>query len=249
MHHPPLFAKRAEKQGSLNWLTASSFVNYELWLNNSAQWCIQLSSRHVRLHLGGNCIGLFTQVSSSLLAVVRLRLVSGLLHCDWVTWSDILFTWFHGPYLRFPRILKLVLTQCTCRLSLTFAKIFYSYSQQRKLSSKLDTLKWLPNADNWLKHIPCEFCNRYYWYQCVQDFEKQEKWESVVSWSAVSTDRLRDAVAKRTRRLWWYHLKWLFKWSYWIFCNHRNKKLKQLGLPTNFTLNSYSLLSAALLYV
>jgi len=30
MHHPPLFAKRAEKQGSLNWLTAANIVIYEL---------------------------------------------------------------------------------------------------------------------------------------------------------------------------------------------------------------------------
>ena len=36
MHHPPLFAKRAEKQGSLNWLTAPTIVNYELWLNNDS---------------------------------------------------------------------------------------------------------------------------------------------------------------------------------------------------------------------
>ena len=34
----------------------------------------------------------------------------------------IRFTWFHGPYVRFPRTLKLVLKRCTCRLSLTFAK-------------------------------------------------------------------------------------------------------------------------------
>ena len=34
------WARRAEKQGSLNWLTAPTIVNYELWLNNSAQWCL-----------------------------------------------------------------------------------------------------------------------------------------------------------------------------------------------------------------
>ena len=33
----------------------------------------------------------------------------------------------------------------------------------------------------------------------------------------------------------------------WIFCNHRNKKLKQLSLPTTSNLHTYSLISAALL--
>jgi len=33
----------------------------------------------------------------------------------------------------------------------------------------------------------------------------------------------------------------------WIFCNHRNKKLKQLSVPSNSKLNSYSLIAAALL--
>jgi len=68
MHHPPLFAKRVEKQDCLNWLTAPAIVNYEVWLNNSAQWCIQLSSRHTCTHLG-IAPRLFTHVSSSLLAV------------------------------------------------------------------------------------------------------------------------------------------------------------------------------------
>jgi len=76
MHHPPLFAKRVEKQGSLNWLTAPTIVNYELWLNNSALWCIQLSSRHACPHLG-IAPRLFTQVSSSWLAVSEIKVSFG----------------------------------------------------------------------------------------------------------------------------------------------------------------------------
>ena len=66
---------------------------------------------------------------------------------------------------------------------------------------------------------------------------KQEKWKSGLSRSAVSKHPLRDTVAKRTRHSWWYRLKWLSE-VIWIFCNHRNKKLKQLSLPTNSKLNS-----------
>jgi len=43
---------------------------------------------------------------------------------------------------------------------------------------------------------------------------KQEKWKRAFSWSAVSTHRLRDTVAKHTKLSRWYHLKWLFNRSY-----------------------------------
>jgi len=44
--------------------------------------------------------------------------------------------------------------------------------------------------------------------------KKEEKWKSAFSQSAVSTHRLRDTVAKRTRHSWWYRLKWFFKRRY-----------------------------------
>jgi len=64
----------------------------------------------------------------------------------------------------------------------------------------------------------------------IQDFEKHEKWKTAFDspglQSPQSTHRLRNTVAQRTRLSCWYRLKWLFKWSFWVFCNHRNKKLK-----------------------
>jgi len=86
---------------------------------------------------------------------------------------------------------------------------------------------------------------------CVHDVKSEISQVRNFAWhrSAVSqsTHRLRNTVAKRTRLSWWYRLKWLSSEVIWIFCNHRNKKLKQMSLPTNSKLNSYSLISAALL--
>ena len=79
--------------------------------------------------------------------------------------------------------------------------------------------------------------------------KNKEKWKSAFSLSASpqTTHRLRNTVAKRIG----FHddtvANSFSSEVIWIVCNHRNKKLKQLSLPTNSKLNSYSLISAALL--
>jgi len=148
MHHPPLFAKRAEKQGSLNWLTATTIVDYELWLNNSAQWCTQLSSRHACPHLG-IALRLFTQVSSSLLSVneVKVSFSAAALRLGYLKWQfsshDFMHTTcaFQEYWNLFWNDVHAVYFSLLQNISLTFAKISYSFSQKRNLSSKIATIK------------------------------------------------------------------------------------------------------------
>ena len=148
MHHPPLFAKRAEKQGFLNWLTAPTIVNYELWLNNSAQWCTQLSSRHACPHLA-IAPRFFAQVSSSWLAVSenKVSFSAAALRLSYLKWQffshdfmDLTCT-FQEHWNLFWSDVHAAYLSLLPNISLTFAKISYSFSQKRKLSSKIATIK------------------------------------------------------------------------------------------------------------
>ena len=123
---------------------------------------------------------------------MRLRLVSVLWHRDCVTWFDNAFhtiTW---------ALLALSKNTETCFKTMYMPFISHFCKNilivfTGKLSSEIATIKSLSNADNnWLKQIHCEFCNR---YRCVSRIlNKQAKWKSAFSRSAVSTHRLRHTV-------------------------------------------------------
>jgi len=97
-------------------------------------------------------------------------------------------------------------------------KYLIRFHRKENFRLKEPQLKSLPNADNnWLTQIPCEFCSRYYWYRCVSRILKNKKNGKVHSPGLKppqSTHQLRNTVAKCTRLIRWYRLKWLFKWSY-----------------------------------
>ena len=148
MHHPPLFAKHTKKLSSLNWLTEPTTVNYELWRNNSAQWCIELSSPHACSHLG-IAPRLFTQVSSSLLAVseIKVSFSATALRLSYLK-RQFFSHAFMEPTCAFQKHWNLfwndvhaVYLSLLQNISLTFAKISYSFSQKRQLSSKIATVK------------------------------------------------------------------------------------------------------------
>ena len=176
MHHPTLFAKRAEKQGSLNWLTAPTIVNNELWLNNSAQWCVQLSCRHA-CPLLGIAPRLFTQVSSSLLAVreIKISFSAVALRLSYLKWQffshDVM-----DPTCAFQEHWNLFWNDVHAVYLSLLQKYLIRFHRKESFRPKEPQLKSLPNADNnWLKQIPCEVCNRYDWYRCVSRILKNKK--------------------------------------------------------------------------
>ena len=104
MHHPTLFAKRAENKALWTGSQHLTIVNYELWLNNSAaQWCIELASRQASLHVSVGNLAVFPRILACFF--VDLRFFSRLLDClflglFWLKFACIWACFLHISVLR-----------------------------------------------------------------------------------------------------------------------------------------------------
>ena len=143
-----------------------TIVNYELWLNNSAQWCSQLAGGWSCPHLG-IAPRLFTQVSSSSRAVaeIKIRFSAAASRLRYVKWQ------------------------------------FFSHSVMDPICDIIINIGDIIDIGVWLGF-------------CIN--KKNGKVHSL----GLQSPNIGYATLSQNEVI-------------WIFCNHRNKKLKQLSLPTN----------------